>query len=206
MATRCLPSTESDSSANSQPPSLSYNNNNPSETSSTIQYYTSNTITTQSWPVINRNLYQYDYETLLYLNNIWKEEDRGATSTEHSPNQSTTIYDNINNQNIMQTQTQTSGACSTPPPVVFLLVTLVMTSSATAILCASIMTDHWEHVTWNKENLEKWVNISHNYKLEWLLDRKVARIALNGKYFELKILLFKRLFAINLSIFTYSYR
>lgn len=174
MATRCLPSTESDSSGNSQP-------HNPTEITSTIQHYTSNTITTQSWPVINRNLYQYDYETLLYLNNIWKEEERGATSTEHSPNQSTTIYDNINNQNIMQTQTQTSGACSAPPPVVFLLVTLVMTSSATAILCAAIMTDHWEHVTWNKENLEKWVNSSHNYKLEWLLDMKVARIALNGK-------------------------
>lgn len=177
MATRCLPSaTESDSSTNSQ---------YPIGGAQTIQYYTSNTTTTQSWPVINRNLYQYDYETLLYLNNIWKEEDRGITSTDHSPNQSSTIYDNINNQNIMQTQTQTSGItiCSAPPPVIFLLVTLVMTSSATAILCAAIMTDHWEHITWDKHNLEKYVNSTH-MKFEWILDdMKVARIA-KGLYIK----------------------
>lgn len=171
MATRCLPTSDIDSQQQQQPPT---------------HHYTSNTATTQSWPVINRNSYQYDYETLLYLNNIWKDEQQQQLQSSSSFNSGTksstqaTIYDNINNQNIMQTQTQTGngGTCSAPPPVVFLLVTLVMTSSATAMLCAAIMTDHWEHVTWDKHSLERMTNTTNN--LEWLLDTKVARISIKG--------------------------
>ncbi|KAH8419137.1 hypothetical protein KR222_006634, partial [Zaprionus bogoriensis] len=66
-----------------------------------------------------------------------------------------------------------SSCCMGPPPVLFLFVTLLMTTSATAMLCAAIMTDHWEHVTWDRNSLDRYSNRS-GLHLEWLLDEKVA--------------------------------
>lgn len=87
--------------------------------------------------------------------------------------------------NNQQIQTRTS-CCYAPPSVLFLLVTLLMTTAATAMLCGSIMTDHWEEVRWDRNSLMNIVNNSksskHVNKLEWVLDEKVARLPLKGKY------------------------
>lgn len=45
------------------------------------------------------------------------------------------------------------------------------------MLCAAIMTDHWEEVTWNKNDLEILANST--VRLQWLLDNKVARVSTN---------------------------
>ncbi|XP_001999436.3 uncharacterized protein LOC6573353 [Drosophila mojavensis] len=68
-----------------------------------------------------------------------------------------------------------SSCCMGPPPVLFLFVTLLMTTSATAMLCAAIMTDHWEHVTWDRTSLDRYSNRS-GLHLEWLLDEQVAML------------------------------
>lgn len=87
-----------------------------------------------------------------------------------------------------QEQTQTSNCCTSPPPIIFLLLTLVFTSSATAMLCAAIMTDHWEEVSWDMGALESLVNKSApskiTNKLEFLLDGKVAKLPFKGKLLQ----------------------
>lgn len=67
------------------------------------------------------------------------------------------------------------------PSIWFLMGTLLFTGVATAMLCVSIMTDHWEQVKWDRRKLDdiavrqknmtqrKWV-------LEWLLDEQVGWI------------------------------
>lgn len=45
------------------------------------------------------------------------------------------------------------------------------------MLCAAIMTDHWEEVTWDKDTLDALANSS--VRLHWLLDNTVARVATN---------------------------
>lgn len=55
-----------------------------------------------------------------------------------------------------------------------------MTSSATAMLCAAIMTDHWEHVSWDRICLEK-SSQTNNSTLHWLLDSKIARLAIKNQ-------------------------
>ncbi|VEN43019.1 unnamed protein product [Callosobruchus maculatus] len=67
--------------------------------------------------------------------------------------------------------------CSVHPSVFFLLGTLVLTTCATGMLCAAIMTDHWEEVTWDKQKLELQAN--NSVRLQWLLDKSVARISTN---------------------------
>ncbi|XP_067638149.1 serine-rich adhesin for platelets-like isoform X2 [Eurosta solidaginis] len=68
-----------------------------------------------------------------------------------------------------------ANCCMGPPPVLFLFVTLLMTTSATAMLCAAIMTDHWEHVTWDRNSLDRYTNRS-GMQLEWMLNEKVAML------------------------------
>lgn len=71
--------------------------------------------------------------------------------------------------------------CTLKPNIVFLMVTLLVTATATAILCASIMTQNWEYVTWDTHKLralekEVMVNTSSEinmYGLEWLFDDQV---------------------------------
>lgn len=67
------------------------------------------------------------------------------------------------------------------PSIWFLLGTLLLTSVATAMLCGAIMTDHWEHVTWNSGKLKDIAMKQKNatqvrWVLEWLLDGQVGRI------------------------------
>ncbi|XP_058796592.1 uncharacterized protein LOC131667272 isoform X2 [Phymastichus coffea] len=61
---------------------------------------------------------------------------------------------------------------SPAPRLVFLFATLVLTCAATGLLCAAIMSDHWEEVDWDREALER-ANVS---PVTWLLDGKVGRI------------------------------
>ncbi|CAK1596410.1 unnamed protein product [Parnassius mnemosyne] len=78
----------------------------------------------------------------------------------------------------MEAQTATPQAeceCGVHPSVFYLLATLLLTSCSTAMLCAAIMTDHWEHVTWERAALAALANTS-NTVLQWLLDEKVAKI------------------------------
>lgn len=73
------------------------------------------------------------------------------------------------------TPTDESGwNCSIHPSVFFLLGTLVLTTCATGMLCGSIMTDHWEELTWDRLALEASTN--GTIKLNWLLDGLVARV------------------------------
>ncbi|XP_023311439.1 uncharacterized protein LOC108914133 [Anoplophora glabripennis] len=76
-----------------------------------------------------------------------------------------------------ETEDETGWNCSVHPSVFFLLGTLVLTTCATGMLCAAIMTDHWEEVTWDKESLDILAN--GTVKLRWLLDRTVARVSTN---------------------------
>lgn len=167
------------------------------ESTTTSVSYSHNPNTTRSWPVIYRNPQQYDYETLYVLNN-----NNNCSSTEelsYDKYLDTNIYERARSQSVfhsykMQAQTQTpatatsdndrvtSGCCkicSAPTPVIFLFVTLLMTTSATAMLCAAIMTDHWEHVTWDRASLDKMTNDS-THTLQWFLDGRVAKLPLKG--------------------------
>lgn len=82
-------------------------------------------------------------------------------------------------------QTENGVSCSAPPTLIFLLLTLLMTITATTCLCAAIMTDHWENVIWDKHALLKIVNTSESARLasrlEFLLDGKVARLKFKGE-------------------------
>ncbi|KMQ93602.1 hypothetical protein RF55_6290 [Lasius niger] len=57
------------------------------------------------------------------------------------------------------------------PRLVFLFATLVLTFAATGLLCGAIMSDHWEEIGWDKENL-----IHANVNLTWYLDGQVAML------------------------------
>ncbi|CAG9584835.1 unnamed protein product [Danaus chrysippus] len=48
-------------------------------------------------------------------------------------------------------------------------------SCSTAMLCAAIMTQHWEHVSWERAALAALANAS-NTAIQWLLDEKVVKI------------------------------
>ncbi|XP_041978673.1 uncharacterized protein LOC121732770 isoform X2 [Aricia agestis] len=71
---------------------------------------------------------------------------------------------------------QTPGDdCAIHPSGFYLLATLLLTSCSTAMLCAAIMTEHWEHVSWERSALTALANAS-NTAIHWLLDDKVAKV------------------------------
>lgn len=178
----------------------------PSAQSTTSVSYTNNPNTTRSWPVIYRNPCQYDYDALYAINNNNNNSNYNCSSTDELSNEkyndSNFIYERARSQSVFHsykmqpqnqapvsnandTQTSTGGCCNigpTPTPVIFLFVTLLMTTSATAMLCAAIMTDHWEHVTWDRTSLDKLANESSTHNLHWLLDGRVARLPIKSKY------------------------
>ncbi|XP_072931528.1 uncharacterized protein [Epargyreus clarus] len=78
----------------------------------------------------------------------------------------------------MEAQTATPQSdceCGVHPSALYLLATLLLTSCSSAMLCAAIMTDHWEHVVWERAALAALANAS-NTALQWLLDEKLAKI------------------------------
>lgn len=80
-----------------------------------------------------------------------------------------------------ETEEESGWNCSIHPSVFFLLGTLVLTTCATGMLCGSIMTDHWEEVTWNRLSLEMLASKNSSSKLQWLLDGTVARVTKNDE-------------------------
>lgn len=73
-------------------------------------------------------------------------------------------------------------SCIAPPPIIFLLITLLMTLSATGLLCLAVMSDHWETIRWDRNLLEHLTNNTSN-RLHWHLDDKVARLPISRKFF-----------------------
>ncbi|XP_011254744.1 uncharacterized protein LOC105250386 isoform X1 [Camponotus floridanus] len=57
------------------------------------------------------------------------------------------------------------------PRLVFLFATLVLTFAATGLLCGAIMSDHWEEIGWDKEDL-----MHANVNLTWYLNDQVAML------------------------------
>lgn len=94
------------------------------------------------------------------------------------------LYVSSNFAQTMQQQTETavtSTSCTTAPPLIFLFVTLLITTGATAMLCAAIMSDHWEHISWDRAIVDKMTrNTSH--AVQWHLNGKVGRIDVSRKY------------------------
>lgn len=139
-----------------------------------------------------KSTHQYDFDQIFGLNNVnyqqYLAQCRKQSSCDVGYDKSPSIYDMQHPSQEDQEQTQTGAFCSTPPTVIFLLLTLLMTTTATSMLCAAIMTDHWENVTWDKTALTKIVNQSESSKvtnkLEFLLDGKVARLPFKGELNE----------------------
>jgi hypothetical protein len=136
-----------------------------------------------------KSTHQYDFDQIFGLNNAnyqqYLASVRKQSSCDFGYDKSPSIYDMQHASQENPVQTQTSACCIAPPTVIFLLLTLLMTTTATSMLCAAIMTDHWENVIWDKEALTKIVNASESSKvtnrLEFLLDGKVARLPFKGE-------------------------
>lgn len=86
-----------------------------------------------------------------------------------------------------ETDDDSGWNCSVHPSVFFLLGTLVLTTCATAMLCGAIMTDHWEEVTWDRDELGYLAN--NTVKLQWLLDGTVVKVTTNDERETLKAFL-----------------
>jgi hypothetical protein len=136
-----------------------------------------------------KSSHQYDFDQIFGLNNANYQQylatHRKSSHFETGYDKSPSIYDmQQHTQERDVEQTQTSGFCNAPPTIIFLLVTLLMTTSATSMLCAAFLTDHWENLYWDKTALMNIVNQTDSpHKLEFLLDGKVARLPLkNSKY------------------------
>lgn len=84
--------------------------------------------------------------------------------------------------------TASQTTCTTSPPVVFLLATLLMTISATTMLCMAVMTDHWETISWDREVLIRLTNDT-SHKLHWHLNNRVARLSISRECKMISILL-----------------
>ena len=86
------------------------------------------------------------------------------------------------------------GSQGAHPACIFLAVTLLVTAGATMLLCTAMFTNHWELITFSQTEVEKFVarnNATHS--LEWLYDRKVAKVLLSqvlllGYFFDHKTL------------------
>lgn len=85
-----------------------------------------------------------------------------------------------------QTQLGSSSCSLSPNPIAILFLTLLLTSGATAVLCAAMMTNNWELVRWDADLLQKLANESQPdpITLEWMLDNRVSRIPLSINHGE----------------------
>ncbi|XP_055309159.1 uncharacterized protein LOC129573033 [Sitodiplosis mosellana] len=85
------------------------------------------------------------------------------------------INNNQTNVPSINTASADQISCITPLPIFFLFVTLLLTLSATALLCLAVMTDHWENIKWDRSVLERLTNNTPR-ALFWHLDGKVAQL------------------------------
>jgi len=92
-----------------------------------------------------KSTHQYDFDQIFGLNNsnyqqyltTQKKSDNFDCIRDKSPS----FYDMQSHHNQENSQqTQVSGFCNTPPIIIFLLITLIMTTSATSMLCAAFLT------------------------------------------------------------------
>jgi hypothetical protein len=136
-----------------------------------------------------KSTHQYDFDQIFGLNNAnyqqYLASHRKSSNFDPGFDKSPSIYDMQQHHNSENPeQTQTGGFCNAPPTVIFLLITLIMTTSATSMLCAAFLTDHWENLHWDQGELMKIVNESESTqfgnKIEFLLDGKVARLPFKG--------------------------
>lgn len=103
------------------------------------------------------------------------DDNHNTISNDRSMNDSNSIH--------MQTHLPQNGCATSPRPLAVLFLTLVMTSGASALLCAGIMTSEWEFVRWDMTVLRKLANEStHTRDIEWMLNGKVARIPIRGEF------------------------
>lgn len=164
----------------------------------------SNRTTTRSWPVICRQPKSYDnddYETVFALNNNHLNSSHDDLSVQgcHKSNgqydadlirtinssRTDNSINNSNNQTSMKMQPPTSNSvmgmsaatCTSPPPVVFLMITLLMTVSATAMLCGAVITDYWEVIQWDRDAIQAKIPNNTQNRLHWLLGGRVAKIS-----------------------------
>jgi len=167
-----------------------YRNNSVSYSSSTQhQQLLEPSSKTEQLQNKRKSSHQYDFDQIFGLNNANYQQYLASASRKASAcnyDKSPSIYDMQHIQNVENDeQTQSSGICYVPPTVIFLFITLLMTTSATSMLCAAIMTDHWENVTWDRDALIGIVNQSTSARtsnqLEFLLDGKVARLPFKGE-------------------------
>jgi hypothetical protein len=92
-----------------------------------------------------KSTHQYDFDQIFGLNNAnyqqYLASHRKSSNFNFDPgyDKSPSIYDMQQNQDSPE-QTQTGGFCSAPPTIIFLLLTLIMTTSATSMLCAAFLT------------------------------------------------------------------
>lgn len=106
------------------------------------------------------------------------DDNHNTISNDRSMNDSSSIHASQH----IQTQLPQNGCTSSPNPLAILFLTLLMTSGASALLCAGIMTSQWEFVRWDMKILKKLANEStHTKDIEWLLNGKVARIPIRGE-------------------------
>lgn len=97
-----------------------------------------------------------------------------SQATQAQRRQTILMDTSMQNQSINQRNT----SCQTPPPVIFLFVTLLFTVSATGFLSFAVMSDHWEIIKWDRNLLEHLANKSiQKTSLQWHLDDRVARIS-----------------------------
>lgn len=91
-----------------------------------------------------KSTHQYDFDQIFGLNNAnyqqYLASHRKSSNFECGYDKSPSIYDMQHHNQESPEQTQTSGFCNTPPTVIFLLITLIMTTSATSMLCAAFLT------------------------------------------------------------------
>lgn len=155
------------------------------------QYYKDNIInsnktTTRSWPVICRQPKPYDeedYETVFALNNNHTSNEDLASCHKYFGAADVQPIDSLHVKQLkskMQSRaSQTTlnvSTCATRP-VAFMFITLMMTLSATAMLCAAVMTDHWENIRWDRNAIEAKINNSTFDKLYWYFNGRVAKIS-----------------------------
>lgn len=142
------------------------------------QTLSKNQTTTRTWPVIHRSPNQYDYEALCKIDSTSNSDFNAYDQdSDHSLDASTSYS---RQKMHAQTETPNRTCCMAPPPVIFLFVTLLVTTGTTALLCGAIMSDHWERVTWDKTTLEK-LTRNTSISLQWQLDERVAAVTVNRK-------------------------
>ncbi|XP_073974313.1 uncharacterized protein isoform X2 [Rhodnius prolixus] len=85
-----------------------------------------------------------------------------------------------------------AGRCL-EPRAVLLLVTVLITVLTSSLLCTSIMTDHWEHIDWDRDQVVQLTaqgNITedsifkpygHHTSIEWHMEGRVSKISLRKR-------------------------